>query len=157
MHQVIRCLCGCDCDSLTQGRKFAALSGNAVQKWKIVMPICHPVTSQPLIFLQKEAVLSPRHFATTHLRAVNLNVLSPFNFATHEMGGPFRNAHRRHLAEQIGIFIEFPTVLTVSRRPGWGGGQNVPNARWGRNSPQKLPLEDLDFGPSNWRFSLEFP
>ena len=26
-----------------------------------------------------------------------------------------------------------------------GGGQNVPNARGGGNSPRKLPLEDLDF------------
>ena len=33
------------------------------------MLICHPVTSRPLIFLQKEAVLSPCNFVTTHLTA----------------------------------------------------------------------------------------
>ena len=31
------------------------------------------------------------------------------------------------------------------RDRGGGGGQNVPNARGGENSPRKLPLEDLDF------------
>ena len=35
------------------------------------------------------------------------------------------------------------------------GGQNAPNARGGGNSPRKLPLEDLDFWPPNWRFSVE--
>ena len=37
--------------------------------WNIGMRICHPVTSRPLIFLQKEAVLSSCSFATTHLIA----------------------------------------------------------------------------------------
>ena len=51
--------------------------------WKIGMLICHPVTSRPLIFLQKEAILSPCNFATTHLTACILK------FISHEMEAPF--------------------------------------------------------------------
>ena len=50
--------------------------GNKVP-WKIGMPTCLPVTSQPLISLQKEAVLSPCNFATTHLTACILNFYLP--------------------------------------------------------------------------------
>ena len=45
--------------------------------WKIVMLIYLPATSRPLIFLQKEAVLSPSSFATTHLTAFILNFYLP--------------------------------------------------------------------------------
>ena len=45
--------------------------------WKIGMLICHPVTSRPLIFPQKEAVLSACNFATTHLIACMLNFYLP--------------------------------------------------------------------------------
>ena len=41
--------------------------------WKIGVLLCHLVTSRPLIFLQKEAVLSPCDFATTHSRAFILH------------------------------------------------------------------------------------
>ena len=37
--------------------------------WKTGMLICHPVTSRPLIFPQKEAVLFPCNFATKRLTA----------------------------------------------------------------------------------------
>ena len=47
-----------------------------------------------------------------------------------------------------GRFCLLPKIENRDR-----GGQNVPNARGG-NSPRKLPLEDLDFWPLNWRFSL---
>ena len=46
--------------------------------WKTGMLIYLPVTSRPLIFLQKEAVLSPCHFATTHLTACVLNFCLPW-------------------------------------------------------------------------------
>ena len=36
--------------------------------------VCHPVTSRPLVFLQKQAVLSPCNFTTTHLTAFILHV-----------------------------------------------------------------------------------
>ena len=52
--------------------------------WKTGMLISLPVTSRPVIFLQKEAVSSPCNFATTHLTACIL-ISPPFNFATHEM------------------------------------------------------------------------
>ena len=43
--------------------------GNKVP-WKTGMPIYLPVTSRPLISLQKEAVSSPCNFATAHLTAL---------------------------------------------------------------------------------------
>ena len=46
--------------------------GNKVP-WKIGMLIYLSVTSRPLISPQKEAVLSPCNFATTHLTACILN------------------------------------------------------------------------------------
>ena len=50
--------------------------GNKVP-WKTGVVICHLVTSRPLIFLQKEVVLSPCNFATTHLTACILNFYLP--------------------------------------------------------------------------------
>ena len=46
----------------------------------------------PCKFATKEAVLSPCNFATAHLTACISELLSPFNIATHENAGPFRNA-----------------------------------------------------------------
>ena len=45
--------------------------------WKIGMLIYFPVTSQPLIALHKEAVLSPCNFATTRFTACILNFHLP--------------------------------------------------------------------------------
>ena len=45
---------------------------------RIGMLICHLVTSRPLVFLQKEAVLSPCNFATTHLTAFILKFYLPW-------------------------------------------------------------------------------
>ena len=50
--------------------------GNKVP-WKIGVLIYLPVTSRPLISLQKEAVLSAYNFATTHLAACILNFYLP--------------------------------------------------------------------------------
>ena len=50
--------------------------GNKVP-WKTGMLIYLPVTSRPLISPQKEAVLSPCNFATTHLTACILNFYLP--------------------------------------------------------------------------------
>ena len=50
--------------------------GNKVP-WKTGMLIYLPVTSQPLISLQKEAVLSPCNFATTHSTACILDFYLP--------------------------------------------------------------------------------
>ena len=54
----------------------------------------------------------------------------------------------------FGVFFEnihLPWVGDWDR-----GVQNVPNARGRRgNSPRKLPLENLDFWPPKWRFSIE--
>ena len=52
--------------------------GNKVP-WKTGMQIYLPVkkTSRPLISLQKEAILSPRNFATTHLTACILSFHLP--------------------------------------------------------------------------------
>ena len=52
-------------------------------------------------------------------------------------------------AHQIGYYAP------QKSETGIGGVQNVPNARGGGNSPRKLPLENLDFSPPNWRFFLE--
>ena len=41
--------------------------------WKIGMLMFHPVTSRPLIFVWKEAVLSPCNFGTTRLTAFLLD------------------------------------------------------------------------------------
>ena len=50
--------------------------GNKVP-WKIGVLIYLPVTSRPLISLQKEACSSPRNFATTLLTACILNFYLP--------------------------------------------------------------------------------
>ena len=50
--------------------------GNKVP-WKIGMLIYLPVTSRPLISLQKEAVLSPCNFTTNHVTACILNFYLP--------------------------------------------------------------------------------
>ena len=49
--------------------------------WKTGRMMCHLVTSRPLIFLQKEAILSP------------------CIFATHEMEHPFATAYREKICE----------------------------------------------------------
>ena len=49
--------------------------------WKIGVLICHPVTSRSPIFPQKEALLTPCNFATTHLTASILNCYLPDSFA----------------------------------------------------------------------------
>ena len=59
--------------------------------WKTGMLIYLPVTSRPLMFLQKEAVLSPCNFPTSHSTACILNFYLPF--ATHEMEDPFATPH----------------------------------------------------------------
>ena len=41
--------------------------------WKLGMLIYFPVASEPLIFWEKESVLSLRYFATIHLTACILN------------------------------------------------------------------------------------
>ena len=51
--------------------------GNKVP-WKTGMLVYLPVTSRPLISLQKEAVLSPCNFATAHLTACILNFYLPW-------------------------------------------------------------------------------
>ena len=66
--------------------------GNKVP-WTTGMLIYLPVTSRPLIFLQKEAIWSPCNFATTHLKACILNFDLPSNFATHETEDPFASPH----------------------------------------------------------------
>ena len=50
--------------------------GNKVP-WKTGVLIYLPVTSRPLISLQKEAALSPCNFATAHLTACILNFYLP--------------------------------------------------------------------------------
>ena len=50
--------------------------GNKVP-WETGVLIYLPVTSRPVISLQKEAVLSPCNFATTHLTACILNFHLP--------------------------------------------------------------------------------
>ena len=49
------------------------------------MLICHPVASRPLIFPQKEAVLSPCDHPFDSLHS---EVSYPLNFATHETEDP---------------------------------------------------------------------
>ena len=80
-------------------------SGNAngVQKsmhhkvpWKTGMLICHPVTSRSLIFLQNEAVLSPRNFMSTRLQLA-FRILSHCDFATREMGDSCATPHKEEV------------------------------------------------------------
>ena len=52
--------------------------------WKTGMQTCDSPTSQPRIFLQKDAVLSSWNFATTHLTAVILHFYLPVSFVTHD-------------------------------------------------------------------------
>ena len=74
--------------------------------WKIGMLICHPVTARPLIFLQKEAILSPCKLRDHPFAILHSEVLSPLNFATHEMEDPFAarqfdsETSKRHLKRQ---------------------------------------------------------
>ena len=67
--------------------------------WKIGMLIYLPVTSQPFISLQKEAVLSPCNFATTHLTACILNLYLPLTS---------RPMKRRTLSQRPIIFCALP-------------------------------------------------
>ena len=70
---------------VSEGRGMRHLSGNAEGSrnpgnkvpWKTGIPIYLHVTSRPLIFLQKEAILPPCNFATTHLAACILNFYLP--------------------------------------------------------------------------------
>ena len=68
--------------------------GNKVP-WKTGVLIYLPVTSRPLISLQKEAVLSPCNFATTRLTACILNFYLPWTS---------RPMKRRTLSQRPNIF-----------------------------------------------------
>ena len=70
----------------SQGILELQISGNAKQSrnpWiikfhgRLGVLTCHPVTSRPLSFPQKEVVLSPCHFASTHLTASILRCYLP--------------------------------------------------------------------------------
>ena len=63
--------------SFRKGGGVQKSMGNKVP-WKTGMLIYFPVTSWPLISLQKEASLSPCIFATTHLTACILNFYLPW-------------------------------------------------------------------------------
>ena len=75
----------CDTNSLAEPlcRDKASLVGQKSMgnkfPWKIGMLAYLPATARPLISLQKEAVLSPRNFAPTHLTACILNFHHPLN------------------------------------------------------------------------------
>ena len=73
-------------------------TGNKVP-WKTGTLIYLPVTSRPLIFLQKEAVLSPWNFAASHLTAFILDFYLPL---------PSRPMKRRTLSQR-------PTFLNHCR------------------------------------------
>ena len=62
---------------LSGSRKRSRNPWVTIAPWKIGMLICLPATSRSYIFLQNEAVLSPRNFATTHLTDVILHVYLP--------------------------------------------------------------------------------
>ena len=64
--------------------------GNIVP-WETGMLIYLPATSRPLISLQKEAVLSPCNFATSHLTAFILDFYLPLTSRPMKRR-PFRNA-----------------------------------------------------------------
>ena len=67
------------CEGLVKLRKRGGVQksmGNQVP-WKTGVLIYLPVTSRPLISLQKGAFLSPCNFATTHLTACILNFYLP--------------------------------------------------------------------------------
>ena len=61
--------------------------------WKTRMLICLPVTSRPLVFQQKEAVLSPCNFATILLTAFILDFYLPWTSRPREMEDPFTTPH----------------------------------------------------------------
>ena len=78
--------------------------------WKTGVLICHPVTSR-LIFPQKEAVLSPCNFATTHLTASILNLYLPLT------SQPMK---RRTLSQRPILTLSEDTFWTVrSQGPEW--------------------------------------
>ena len=57
--------------------------------WKTRVLICHPMTSRPLIFLQKGAVSSPCDCTTTHLTAFHSALSSPCAIWLQKMAGEF--------------------------------------------------------------------
>ena len=74
----VMCLFLCPAQTLLRKRGGVQKSmGNKVP-WKIGVLMYLPVTSRPLISLQKEAVLSPCNFVTTHLTACILNFYLPW-------------------------------------------------------------------------------
>ena len=75
--------------------------GNEVP-WKTGMLIYLPVTSRPLISLQKEAVSSPCNFATTHLTACILDFYLP------STSQPLK---RRTLSQRPSSELNFPSFV----------------------------------------------
>ena len=74
---LLEALCGCTIRASVRKRGGVKKSmGNKVP-WKTAMLIYLPVTSRPLVSLQKEAVLSSCNFTTAHLTACILNCYLP--------------------------------------------------------------------------------
>ena len=97
LETLVFCVCGCRSACKKHyhvGKSLLTLNGHLLRKrrgvqksmgdkvpWKTGMLIYLPVTSRPHISLQKEAVLSPCNFATSHLAAFILDFYLPLNLA----------------------------------------------------------------------------
>ena len=101
------------------------------------MLICHPVTSRPLIFRQKAAVFFSLQLCNQPFDSFHSELLSPFNFASHEMEDPFHKAPKMqttigfkqpglglpHLSSGVarGLLQGRPLQLPM----GWGVGEEL--------------------------------
>ena len=93
--------------------------GNKVP-WKTGMLMYLPVTSRPLIVLQKEAVLSPCNFAATRLAACILNCCHPllkFNFEIHEIERSLSQHHSASLGCTCDLWGRDPTRRSAETWP----------------------------------------
>ena len=88
-----------------------------------------PVTSRPLISMQKEAVLCYCKFATAHLTACILNSIS-LELRDHWNGGPFATPPKNQAVEKsvLPLFEKIKDAVP-KHRPWWGWDQE--ESSWG--------------------------
>ena len=101
--------------------------GNKVP-WKIGVLIYLPVTSRPLISLQKEPVLSPCNFATTHLTACILNFYLPWTS---------RPMKRRTLSQRPRLIISVDSLCQLWNIPSFKQKLATMKIQWICPLPQK--------------------
>ena len=120
--------------------------GNKVP-WKIGLLIYLPVTSRPLISLQKEEVLSPCNFATTHLKACILNFYLPWTSRPMKRRTLFATPHNINAKAKAtkysrGINFTLISVATVL----WGKGNHMGSIHFANLGEESEDESEDDFG-----------